>query len=105
MTQQGQAMFDHTSRYYHLDDRIYEAPDGHQIAYKARRFLPQARDLPLLGEATGRVDERLDLIAARSLGDPLLFWQICDANNAMDPFDLVDEAGRVLRVPIPQFRK
>ncbi len=98
-------MFDHTSRYYYLQDRIYETPDGRQIAYKARRFLPQGQALPLLGEATARVEERLDLITARSLGDPALFWQICDANNALDPFDLVDEAGRVLRVPIPQFVK
>lgn len=98
-------MFDHTSRYYHLEDKIHETPDGYQIAYKARRFLPQGKDLPLLDEATVRVEERLDLIAARSLGDSLLFWQICDANNAMDPFDLVAETGSVLRVPVPQFRK
>jgi hypothetical protein len=98
-------MFDHTSRYYTLEDKIYETTDGYQIAYKVRRFLPQGQTLPLLGEALVRVDERLDLISARSLGDPLLFWQICDANNAMDPFDLVAEAGRVLRVPIPQFPK
>lgn len=98
-------MFDHTSRYYVLEDRIYETADGYQIAYKARRFLPQGQDLPVLGEARVRVDERLDLISARTLGDPLLFWQICDANNAVDPFDLVAETGRVLRVPIPQFRK
>jgi hypothetical protein len=98
-------MFDHTSRYYHLEDKVHETADGRQIAYKARRFLPQGQALPLLGEATVRVEERLDLISARALGDPLQFWQICDANNAMDPFDLVDEAGRVLRVPIPQFRK
>lgn len=98
-------MFDHTSRYYHLVDKIYETADGRQIAYKARRFLPQGERLPLLGETLVRVDERLDLISARSLGDPLQFWQICDANNAMDPFDLVDEPGRMLRIPVPQFAK
>lgn len=98
-------MFDHTSRYYHLDNKIYETPDGHQIAYKARRFLPQGGRLPLLSEAMVRVDERLDLVSARALGDPLQFWQICDANNTMDPFDLVDEPGRMLRVPVPQFAK
>lgn len=98
-------MLDHTSRYYHLEDRIYETPDGSQIAYKARRFLPHGHTLPLLGEATVRVDERLDLITMRSLGNPLLFWQICDANDAMDPFALVAESGRVLRVPVPQFPK
>ena len=98
-------MFDHTSRYYYLEDRIYETADGYQIAYKARRFLPQGQTLPVLGQAIVRVGERLDLISARALGDPLLFWQICDANNAVDPFDLVAETGRVLHVPVPQFRK
>ena len=33
--------------------------------------------------------DRLDLIAAKYLGDPLIFWLICDANGAIDPNDLV----------------
>jgi hypothetical protein len=98
-------MFDHTSRYYYLENKLYETPDGRQVAYKARRFLPQGQNLPVLGDALVRVDERLDMIAARTLGDPLLFWQICDANNALDPFDLAAETGRLLHVPVPQFRK
>jgi hypothetical protein len=96
-------MFDHTSRYYHLETIQYDTEDGRQIAYKVRRFLPQGSRLPLLTEATVRPGERLDLIAARTLGDPLQFWQICDANDAMDPFGLTAETGRRLRVPIPQF--
>lgn len=96
-------MFDHTSRYYHLETIHYETEDGRLIAYKERRFLPQGDRLPLLTEAIVRPGERLDLIAARTLGDPLHFWQICDANNAMDPFGLMAETGRWLRVPVPQF--
>jgi nucleoid-associated protein YgaU len=46
-----------------------------------------------------RASDRLDLIAARTLGDPLLFWRIADANLALDPFDLV-EPGRALTVPL-----
>jgi nucleoid-associated protein YgaU len=41
--------------------------------------------------------DRLDLIAARTLGDPLLFWRIADANDAMNPFDLLTR--RALRIP------
>ena len=26
--------------------------------------------------------ERLDNVAAQYLGDPTLFWRLCDANNA-----------------------
>jgi hypothetical protein len=46
--------------------------------------------------------DRLDLIAARTIGDPEQFWRVCNANNALDPFDLPAGLGRVLRVPIPQ---
>ena len=28
--------------------------------------------------------------------------RLCDANDAMNPFDLADRPGRVLRVPSPQ---
>jgi hypothetical protein len=98
-------MFDHTSRYDPIEDAIYEAADGRHISYKRRRFLPQGEKMPLLEEAGVGVGDRLDLIATRTLGDPEQFWQICDANNAMNPFDLTDEAGRVLRIPIPQFQE
>lgn len=42
--------------------------------------------------------ERLDQLAQRYYGDPLLFWLICDANDAIFPEDLL-VPGRVLRIP------
>ncbi len=98
-------MFDKTSRYAVLEDAVYEMPDGHHITYKRRRFLPQGEVLPLLVEATVAPADRLDLITARLLGDPQQFWQICDANNAMNPFDWGQETGQRLRVPVPQFQE
>jgi hypothetical protein len=98
-------MFEHTSRYYHLETRVYEAPDGRVIAYKRRRFSPQGESLPTLAEVRVHIGDRLDLISARTLGDPEQFWQICDANNALNPFGLTDEIGRVVRVPVPQFQE
>ena len=49
-------------------------------------------------------EDRLDLICARTLGDPEHFWRICDANDAMNPFDLTgsDAVGQPLRIPVPQ---
>jgi hypothetical protein len=94
-------VFEPTSRYYNIADAIYEDEDGHQIAYKRRRFLPPGEALPVLAEVTVHESDRLDLIAARTLGDPEQFWRVCDANNAMNPFDLLAEP--VIRVPIPQF--
>jgi hypothetical protein len=96
-------MFDASSRYAALPDTIYTAPGGQQIVYKARRFLPQGKRIPLLSEAVVGTGDRLDLIAARTLGDAEQFWQICDANDALNPWDLVGETGRRVRIPLPQF--
>ena len=96
-------MFEQRSRYYALDDASLTTTDGRIIAYKRRRFLPDGEKMPLLVEVTVTEGDRLDLITARTLGDPEQFWRICDANNAMNPSDLTAETGRVLRVPVPQF--
>ena len=96
-------MFEPTSRYYALEDASLTSADDRIIAYKRRRFLPDGEKMPLLIEVTVTEGDRLDLITARTLGDPEQFWRICDANNAMNPSDLTAETGRVLRVPVPQF--
>jgi hypothetical protein len=98
-------MIDNTSRYYRLEDAVLQGPDGQPIAYKRRRFLPHGESIPQLAEAVVAGDDRLDLIANRELGDPLQFWQICDANNCMNPFDLTLEIGQPLRIPLPQFQE
>jgi len=95
-------MFDYTSRYYAIETTTYTAPDGTVIAYKRRRFLPQGDEMPQLAEAVVNQGDRLDLITARSLGDPLQFWRVADANNSMNPFELTIEIGRRLRIPMPQ---
>jgi hypothetical protein len=96
-------MFDGDSRYHDIETAQLTLPDGRTVAYKRRRFLPQGRDLPLLVEVTVSDGDRLDLIAHRTIGDPEQFWRVCDANDAMNPVELTARAGRVLRVPIPQF--
>lgn len=96
-------MFEPTSRYYALETAQLATADGRTVSYKRRRFLPQGESMPLLVELAVAQGDRLDLITARTLGDPEQFWRVCDANNAMDPFDLVAEPGRALRVPVPQF--
>jgi nucleoid-associated protein YgaU len=42
--------------------------------------------------------DRLDLIAARYLGDPALFYRIVDANPSLRPEELL-EVGRILVIP------
>lgn len=95
-------MFDFTSRYARIENAQHTMPDGRVVAYKRRRFLPAGESLPLLAEVRVAQGERLDLVAHRTLGDPLQFWRICDANDAINPFDLVEPEGQTLRVPAPQ---
>jgi len=95
-------MFEPTSRYYGLETATYTGPDGEQVTYVRRRFLPQGETQTLLVEVTVIDGDRLDSITARTLGDPEQFWRLADANNAMNPFDLVAEPGAVLRVTTPQ---
>ncbi len=99
-------MFDFTSRYYALATTTLTAPDGSVTTYVRRRFLPQGASLPLMQEAAVAPGERLDLLANRVYGAPLAYWRICDANDALDPMEMLQEAAadptRRLRVPLPQ---
>jgi len=95
-------MFDHTSRYYRIETATLKTPEGRTVRYVRRRFLPQGPKMPLLVEVTVTDGDRLDLITGRTLGDPEQFWRLADANNAMDPSELTEEPGAIVRVPIPQ---
>jgi hypothetical protein len=95
-------MFEPTSRYYNLETKTFTMPDGREVAYVARRFIPDMDDAVILGEHMVVEGERLDNITARALGDPQQFWRIADANYAMNPFDLTAEIGRKLVIAMPQ---
>jgi hypothetical protein len=94
-------MFDSNSRYAAVETTTLHDADGRAIAYIRRRFLPQGSGMPLLVEVVVGQGDRLDLITARTLGDPEAFWRVCDANDALDPGEL-EQTGRRLRVPLPQ---
>ena len=92
------------SRYYGFGVQYYNAPNGQVIAYLARRIVPQpgAPNFATINQYTVHQGDRLDLIAAKYLGDPLMAWLICDANGAIRPHDLVTTPGRVLAITTPQ---
>ncbi len=94
-------MFDPLSRYFEIEDAVLEMPDGREVAYKRRRFVPPATAFETLAVERVAPADRLDLVSARTLGDPEQFWRICDANGALDPDELV-EPGRPLRIPVPK---
>lgn len=99
-------LFSPTSRYSAIETASLEidgGPEGaFEIVYLKRRFLPPAESFALLQEHTVEAGDRLDNITARYLGDPLQFWRICDANNAMNPTGLTAEVGRRLRITLPE---
>jgi nucleoid-associated protein YgaU len=92
------------SRYYGSATLNYAAAGRQAITYLARRFVPQpgAPNFATVATHTVKQGDRLDLIAAKYLGDPLLFWLVCDANGAIRPSDLVETPGTVLNITMPQ---
>jgi hypothetical protein len=94
--------FPPTSRYYGIEIASLTTPDGEQIPYLRRRFLPPSDAFALLREHVVSDGERMDLIAARELGDAQAYWRICDSNDAMRPEDLTSPIGRRLRITLPQ---
>jgi hypothetical protein len=95
-------MFPVTSRYHDIEIARFTAPDGREIVYVRRRFLPAVAKTVVMAEHTVTQGERLDNITARYLGDPEQFWRLCDANTALHPNELTAEVGRRLTIPLPQ---
>jgi hypothetical protein len=94
------ALFAPSSRYYGLGTVTIVA-SGTEVRYLLRRFVPQPERFQLLQEHTVTQAERLDNITARYLGDPTLFWRLCDANRAMRSEELTETIGRKLRITLP----
>lgn len=95
-------LFPVNSRYYAGETAELEAQDRTTVVYLRRRFAPQPERLALLQEHTVSEGERLDNITAHHLGDPELFWRVCDANAAMRPDELTETVGRRLRITMPE---
>jgi hypothetical protein len=93
-------LFASTSRYYGLATATI-LQQGRPIAYVLQRFVPQPERFQLLQQHTVMQGERLDNITATYLGDPTLFWRVCDANRARRPWKLVETVGRKLRITMP----
>lgn len=92
------------SRYYGSKTLTYITAGGQMIQYLARRIVPQPGppNFATIAQHTVRQGDRLDLIAAKYFGDPLIFWLICDANGAIEPEKLVATPGTVLNITTPQ---
>lgn len=103
---QSQSHFAENSRYYRSETATGTLQDGRPVVYVRRRFLPQPEQMATRVQHTVVLDDRLDNLAHQYLGQPELFWQICDANRVLRPADLTDVPStvgdlRVIRIGLP----
>lgn len=78
---------------------LQQRPDEPGLPYVKRRFVPTpgaiaARHAVVAGD-------RPDLLGAKYMGDPLLYWRIADANAVVDPNELTDTPGRRVVIALP----
>lgn len=93
--------FPPSSRYAQTPVKYLSLPDGREVNYLARRFLPQPDELAAFGRWTVVGGDRLDSVAARAFGDPELFWRLLDGQHELLPRRLVASVGRSLRLTQP----
>jgi hypothetical protein len=101
-TGQVASYFAPTSRYYPIPTTSLVTANGTTINYVRRRFVPPASNFYLLQMHTVAQGERLDNITSQYIGDPCMFWQLCDANNAIDPAELTETVGQQIMITLPQ---
>jgi nucleoid-associated protein YgaU len=91
-----------SSRYYGAAVETFTRADGVEVAYLQRRIIPQPDIYTSTQDHVVADGDRLDNLAAKFLGDPLLYWMICDANGATDPDELTShsQVGRTIKIPV-----
>jgi hypothetical protein len=89
-------MFATNSRYAKLGTYSVTLRDGRVVT--ATRLWQSPAQLPLAGYHTRVAGDRLDLLAARYLQDPTLFWKLCDANGT--PVAAALEARPLIGIPL-----
>ena len=92
-------MIDGDSRYAAVGSDTLDGDD--EVVFLKRRFLPAASGIASAQtiDTSAVPRERLDLVAAHTLGDAFAFWRICDANDAMNPATLLDDCKDQIRIP------
>lgn len=94
--------FEATSRYAGVPLALWQPrPDVPPRAYVCRRFIAKPAAIATAVRHLVSGGERPDLLGAKHLGDPLLYWQIADANAVVDPHELTDTPGRRIAIPAP----
>ncbi len=96
-----------TSRYAAVEIAETAVPDGaggtRTVRYLRRRGVPGDPAVPALAYHRVVEGDRLDVIAARYLGDPFAYWRIADAAKALDADAVTATPGAVVAIPGPEF--
>ncbi len=82
-------MFNEKSRYRHTETYEHKDRKGRTVQVVA---VPEPRLQLLRGYHGRKQGQRPDHLAAHYLDDPAAFWRICDANDAMWPEALSEQA-------------
>ncbi len=93
--------FEPSSRYYGLPIRSRTLPDGTVQSFVSRRIIPALERYQAADRYRTLGGDRIDFVAAATLGDPELYWRICDANGDADPANAASPVGRLLVIPLP----
>lgn len=95
-------LFPPTSRYHGKKVLEHQRADGTTDVYLERRFVPPPERFADLGSHAVVEGDRLDLLAARYLGDAEQFWRLADAHRDLQPEELTETVGRRLRITLPE---
>jgi hypothetical protein len=94
--------FEPQSRYSGVQLAVLQRhPDDPKLVYVKRRFIPAPGTLAVVAWHVVSAMDRPDLLGAKHLGDPLLYWRIADANAVVDPNELTGTLGRRVAIPLP----
>ena len=94
--------FPDNSRYHGVEVTTLERPGEEPIAHLKRRFVPAPENFSTIREHTVVEVDRIDNLASQHLGDPELYWRLCDANAVMRPDELTENVGDKVAITLPE---
>lgn len=89
------------SRYHGIATATMEDSNGDPVVFVKRRIVPAPAQFYLLQKHIVSQGERPDLLAHKYYNDAEKFWQLADANAALDADDLTADPGKQIQVTLP----